>query len=190
MHEIYEPHRFYQNKGCKYFPCHDLVESDLSKALFNCMFCYCPLYALGKDCGGNFKINKSKDGKLIKDCSDCVLPHRPEMYEYINQKLGELELNLKDDEPIEKSEKPSDSPYRARFNLRNLTRILSRLQMEKRSRKPSVRSKRWLIGSMAFMQSSRIPRPRSIRSYRTISNFKSVLRFVSHSLVSIVCCCD
>ena len=98
MHEIYEPHRFYQNKGCKYFPCHDLVESDLSKALFNCMFCYCPLYALGEDCGGNFKIIKSKDGKLIKDCSDCVLPHRPEMYEYITQKLGELKLNLEDDE--------------------------------------------------------------------------------------------
>lgn len=98
MHEIYEPHRFYQNKGCKYFPCHDLIESDLSKALFNCMFCYCPLYALGNDCGGNFKINKSKDGKLIKDCSDCVLPHRPEIYEYINQKLGELKLNLEDNE--------------------------------------------------------------------------------------------
>ena len=94
MHEIYEPHRFYQNKGCKYFPCHDLKESDLSKALFNCMFCYCPLYALGKDCGGNYKIIKSKEGKLIKDCSDCVLPHRPEMYEYINQKLSELNLHL------------------------------------------------------------------------------------------------
>lgn len=109
MHEIYEPHRFYQNKGCKYFPCHDLKESDLSKALFNCMFCYCPLYALGKDCGGNFKINKSKDGKLIKDCSDCVLPHRPEMYEYITQKLGELKLNLEDDEPAkEKFVNPAD----------------------------------------------------------------------------------
>lgn len=120
MHEIYEPHRFYQNKGCKYFPCHDLIESDLSKALFNCMFCYCPLYALGDDCGGNFKINKSKDGKLIKDCSDCVLPHRPEMYEYINQKLGELELNLKDDEPIEKSEKPSDSPLPDKIQVEKL----------------------------------------------------------------------
>ena len=109
MHEIYEPHRFYQNKGCKYFPCHDLKESDLSKALFNCMFCYCPLYALGKDCGGNFKIIKSEDGKLIKDCSDCVLPHRPEMYEYISQKLGELKLNLEDDEPNkEKFVNPSD----------------------------------------------------------------------------------
>lgn len=108
MHEIYEPHRFYQNKGCKYFPCHDLKESDLSKALFNCMFCYCPLYALGKNCGGNFKINKSNDGKLIKDCSDCVLPHRPEMYEYINQKLGELKLNLEENQPIEQSEKRSD----------------------------------------------------------------------------------
>lgn len=109
MHEIYEPHRFYQNKGCKYFPCHDLKESDLSKALFNCMFCYCPLYALGKDCGGNFKINKSNDEKLIKDCSDCVLPHRPEMYEYINQKLGELKLNLEENQPSkEKFVNPAD----------------------------------------------------------------------------------
>ena len=76
-------HRFFENKECKYFPCHEGVDD------FNCLFCYCPLYALGTECGGNFKI--TEDG--IKDCSACLLPHRRENYEYVvNQysKIAEL----------------------------------------------------------------------------------------------------
>ena len=38
---------------------------------FNCLFCYCPLYVLGPDCGGNFSY--TEDG--VKDCSACTLPH-------------------------------------------------------------------------------------------------------------------
>ena len=30
-------------------PCHKTVGES-----FNCLFCYCPLYALGDQCGGNF----------------------------------------------------------------------------------------------------------------------------------------
>ena len=42
---------YYKNTACSYFPCHK-VDNDED---FNCMFCYCPLYALGDKCGGNFK---------------------------------------------------------------------------------------------------------------------------------------
>lgn len=31
-------HRFFENKECRYFPCHKNLEE------FNCLFCYCPLY--------------------------------------------------------------------------------------------------------------------------------------------------
>ena len=42
-------YRYFQNRECEYFPCHaDSGEN------FNCLFCYCPLYALGDKCGGNF----------------------------------------------------------------------------------------------------------------------------------------
>lgn len=72
-------YKFFQNNKCEFFPCHKL--KDPSK--FNCLFCYCPLYALGKDCGGNFKI---KNG--IKDCSDCFLPHQDGGYEFIMSKIS------------------------------------------------------------------------------------------------------
>ena len=41
--------RFFQNTECEFFPCHQ----GISKEEFNCLFCYCPLYALGKECGGH-----------------------------------------------------------------------------------------------------------------------------------------
>ena len=58
---------FFQNKQCEYFPCHEGVPEDQ----FNCLFCYCPLYALGKKCGGNCQY--TEDG--CKDCSHCTFPH-------------------------------------------------------------------------------------------------------------------
>ena len=57
---------FFQNKDCKYFPCHKIVD----ERNFNCMFCYCPLYHMEK-CGGNYSY--TADG--IKDCSKCTYPH-------------------------------------------------------------------------------------------------------------------
>lgn len=71
---------FFQNKNCKYFPCHKGVE----EAQFNCMFCYCPLYMLGERCGGNYTY--TKDG--IKDCSLCVIPHIKDNYSYIVDRCG------------------------------------------------------------------------------------------------------
>ena len=75
-------HRFFQNRTCEYFPCHKVTDdSD-----FNCLFCYCPLYALGDNCGGNCRYTESG----IKDCSACLLPHSPGGYDYINSKFPEL----------------------------------------------------------------------------------------------------
>ena len=66
--------RFFCNFECESFPCH---RTDEAKD-FNCLFCYCPLYYL-EDCGGNYIVTDSG----IKDCSDCLLPHKAENYEYI-----------------------------------------------------------------------------------------------------------
>ena len=68
-------YRFFQNLECEYFPCHKGADP----ARFSCIFCYCPLYALGDRCGGHFRY--TKDG--IKDCSDCQRPHAEENYDAI-----------------------------------------------------------------------------------------------------------
>ena len=59
---------FFQNRQCRYFPCHETDDIDS----FNCMFCYCPRYYLGEKCGGNFEYSKSG----IKSCSNCIIPHK------------------------------------------------------------------------------------------------------------------
>ena len=52
----------------------------------NCLFCFCPLYCLGRDCGGNYRYT---DGGM-KDCSECILPHRKENYEYLMEQLAKI----------------------------------------------------------------------------------------------------
>lgn len=82
---------FFQNTECEYFPCHNF-----SSDYFNCIFCYCPLYALGDKCGGNFKYTDNN----IKDCSSCLIPHTENGYKYIMSKLGDvIESAKKDNEP-------------------------------------------------------------------------------------------
>lgn len=76
-----ENYKFNQNLKCEFFPCHKTDNKDK----FNCLFCYCPLYMLGEDCGGNFKENHG-----IKDCSDCMVPHDPNGYEYIMSKMKDV----------------------------------------------------------------------------------------------------
>ena len=68
-----QSYRFFENKECKYFPCHKGLEE------FNCLFCYCPLYALGEKCGGNFRYTE----KGVKDCTNCILPHSEGGYEHV-----------------------------------------------------------------------------------------------------------
>jgi len=70
---------FFQNADCEYFPCHKVSDT----GSFNCLFCYCPLYALGKNCGGNFSYTENG----IKDCTDCLIPHREGGYQYVNDKF-------------------------------------------------------------------------------------------------------
>jgi Uncharacterized protein containing a Zn-finger-like domain len=74
---------YYQNTACECFPCHKGADPDD----FNCLFCWCPLYALGDRCGGNFHYTESG----VKDCSDCMLPHRRASYGYIIKKFSEIE---------------------------------------------------------------------------------------------------
>ncbi|MEE1061226.1 MAG: cysteine-rich small domain-containing protein [Ruminococcus sp.] len=71
-------YKFFRNHECEYFPCHK-VENE---ADFNCLFCYCPLYSL-PDCGGNYTLIDNK----IKDCSNCLIPHNGDNYDYIMRKL-------------------------------------------------------------------------------------------------------
>ena len=73
---------FFQHRECEFFPCHPVADD----SKFNCLFCYCPLYALGDKCGGGFTY--TEDG--IKDCSKCLLPHKRECYEDITKKVGEV----------------------------------------------------------------------------------------------------
>jgi Zn-finger protein len=75
-------YKFFSNRECKYFPCHTAPDC----GDFNCLFCYCPLYSLGTQCGGNFIYSGEK---MIKNCTDCHLPHLPEYYDTIVSKLKE-----------------------------------------------------------------------------------------------------
>ena len=77
-----ESYKFYQNKACEYFPCHKGADGET----FSCLFCFCPLYALGDKCGGNFTYTDSG----IKDCSCCLRPHRKENYDDICAKLADV----------------------------------------------------------------------------------------------------
>ncbi len=73
---------FFCHKECEYFPCHKTEDPDS----FNCLFCYCPLYALGRRCGGNFTYTENG----IKNCENCMLPHSKGGYDYIISKYPEI----------------------------------------------------------------------------------------------------
>ena len=57
----------FSNAECEFYPCHKGADP----GDFNCLFCYCPLYALGDGCGGGFGYTALG----VKDCSACTLPH-------------------------------------------------------------------------------------------------------------------
>lgn len=73
---------YFQNRACAYFPCHSKADPDN----FNCLFCFCPLYALGSKCGGNFTF--TADG--TKDCSNCLLPHSAGGYDYVCKQFNKI----------------------------------------------------------------------------------------------------
>lgn len=78
---------FFRNEACEYFPCHPTGCPEQ----FNCLFCYCPLYVLGPDCGGN--VCYTEDG--IKDCSSCMLPHKKENYGYVTARFQDIVARMK-----------------------------------------------------------------------------------------------
>jgi Zn-finger protein len=73
------PHsaRYFRNPDCAHFPCHPGADPED----FNCLMCYCPLYML-PDCGGD---GVWRGG--IKDCTPCLVPHRPGGYEQVLERL-------------------------------------------------------------------------------------------------------
>ena len=84
---------FFQHKECEYFPCHAGADPET----FSCLFCFCPLYALGEHCGGAFTYTENG----IKDCSSCLKPHRRENYNAICEKIGDV---------MELAKKPPEKP--------------------------------------------------------------------------------
>ena len=77
-----EHYKFHQNRECEFFPCHSGIKDEE----FNCLFCYCPLYALGDQCGGSFEYLENG----IKDCSKCLKPHCKGGYDRIMEKMGQV----------------------------------------------------------------------------------------------------
>lgn len=74
---------FTQHTACEFFPCHATQKPED----FNCLFCYCPLYALGTECGGNFVMLENG----VKDCSGCMVPHKKENYGFITEQFQRIQ---------------------------------------------------------------------------------------------------
>ena len=85
---------FYQNKECENFPSHKGADPET----FSCLFCFCPLYALGEQCGGSCTYTE----QAIKDCSNCLRPHRRENYPAICRDLTKV-MELARKKPEEKA---------------------------------------------------------------------------------------
>ena len=94
---------FVQHKKCEFFPCHKTEHPEN----FNCLFCFCPLYALGRRCGGNFQYTDSG----IKDCSDCLFPHRRENYDRVLARYEDILALIRE---TDKDTRSSNSNPRAR----------------------------------------------------------------------------
>ena len=73
---------FFQHTQCEYFPCHKNADPET----FSCLFCYCPLYPLKDQCGGNFTYT----AEGVKDCSGCLRPHSRENYETICKQMEKV----------------------------------------------------------------------------------------------------
>ena len=70
-------YKFFQNKDCQFFPCHEVDNVEE----FNCLFCYCPVYFVS--CPGDF--SRLDDGR--KDCMGCTLNHEPRFWEMVQSMM-------------------------------------------------------------------------------------------------------
>lgn len=73
---------FFSHKDCEYFPCHATDHPED----FNCLFCYCPLYALGEHCGGNYTYS----ARGVKVCTGCLIPHGRGSHAVIVSRFAEI----------------------------------------------------------------------------------------------------
>lgn len=73
---------FFQNKECRYFPCHGKQPGTGSVPVeeFNCLFCYCPLYNV--PCDGKYTMED-----YGKDCSKCTRNHDKDSWKFIVSRL-------------------------------------------------------------------------------------------------------
>ena len=62
------------------------ILADVAEEDFSCLFCYCPLYTLGRKCGGNWHYTE----KGIKSCGDCSFPHHSGNYECVISRFEEI----------------------------------------------------------------------------------------------------
>lgn len=87
---------FFQNRTCRHFPCH----GGIAPERFNCLLCYCPLYALGEACGGNFTYT----AKGVKNCRECAIPHDGDSgVRLVRERFGELAaLAARGHQPLER----------------------------------------------------------------------------------------
>lgn len=83
---------YFAHEKCEYFPCHKGANS----SDFNCLFCYCPLYVLGENCGGNYRYLSNG----TKDCSECLFPHFRLNYEAVTQRFQEIVDKMNQDSTI------------------------------------------------------------------------------------------
>lgn len=87
---------YFSNTSCPYYPCH----SGADRESFNCLFCYCPLYALGDKCGGDFSYTEQG----IKDCSGCLLPHGEDGFEHVMSGYDKIAELVRKKEPEDNEE--------------------------------------------------------------------------------------
>jgi len=109
-----ENQRFFTNKACMFFPCHDMGD----EAPHNCLFCYCPLYPLGEECGGDFTWARHEDIK-VKLCAGCAFPHHAGNYDAVINKLT-----------------PENLTFPRIINAEQITQAVSRLCIEANIRLP------------------------------------------------------
>lgn len=77
-----------KREKCKYFPCHTF----LFKELFDCTFCYCPIYPCNiANTGG--KWIEDKDGNKIWDCTDCTVVHDRDVVKRIKKAFRKIVID-------------------------------------------------------------------------------------------------
>lgn len=103
--------RFFANTACQYYPCHKGLQD------FNCLFCYCPFY-LREKCPGAPEFLDIR-GRIVKDCSRCAFPHRPENYDAIIEWIKkENEKRVFSEEVIKKAIKVETADRGQKHNER------------------------------------------------------------------------